>query len=46
MYVSTDPEKPGTSRPITRGRISLEIEAAEIYFRNVEMQNLKTESGE
>lgn len=35
-----DPEKPGTSRPITRGRIALEIEAAELYFRNVELRNL------
>jgi hypothetical protein len=32
-----DPDKPGASRPITRGRIALEIEAAEIYFRNVEI---------
>ena len=37
-----DPEKPGTSRPITRGRIALEIEAAEIYFRNVEIKELRT----
>ena len=38
----TDPEKPGASpRPITSGRIALEIEAAEIYFRNVELRNLK-----
>jgi hypothetical protein len=36
-----DPEKPGTTRPVTRGRIALEIEAAEIYFRNVEIQDLK-----
>jgi hypothetical protein len=35
-----DPAKPGSPRPITRGRIALEIEAAEIYFRNVELQNL------
>ena len=35
-------EKPGTPRrPITRGRIALEIEAAEIYFRNVELRNLE-----
>ena len=26
--------------PITRGRIALEIEAAELYFRNVELRNL------
>jgi hypothetical protein len=41
-----DPEKPGTSRPIMGGRIALEIEAAEIYFRNVELQNLKTKAGD
>jgi hypothetical protein len=35
-----DPEKPGTSRPITRGRIALEVEAAEIYYRNVELRML------
>jgi hypothetical protein len=35
-----DPEKPGTSRPVTQGRIALEIEAAEIYFRNVEIRPL------
>jgi hypothetical protein len=34
------PEKPGESQPITRGRIALEIEAAELYFRNVELRNL------
>jgi hypothetical protein len=33
-----DPKKP--TRPITRGRIALEIEAAEIDFRNVEIQML------
>ena len=37
----TEPEKPGAARPITQGRIALEIEAAEIYFRNVELRNLK-----
>jgi hypothetical protein len=36
-----DPAKPGTARPVTRGRIALEIEAAEIYFRNVELQALE-----
>ena len=36
-----DPEKPGSARPITRGRIALEIEAAELYFRNVELRNLE-----
>jgi hypothetical protein len=34
------PEKPGESQPITRSRIALEIEAAELYFRNVELRNL------
>jgi hypothetical protein len=36
----TDPEKPQTTQPIKSGRIALEIEAAEMFFRNVEMQNL------
>ncbi len=36
-----DPEKPGTARSITHGRIALEIEAAELYFRNVEIRNLE-----
>jgi hypothetical protein len=36
-----EPGKPGVARPITRGRIALEIEAAEIYFRNVEIQALE-----
>src|SRR3954451_18742351 len=30
-----DPNAPGKATPVTRGRIALEIEAAEIYFRNV-----------
>ncbi|MGP0069957.1 MAG: DUF1080 domain-containing protein [Isosphaeraceae bacterium] len=33
-----DPDRPGSPRPIDRGRIALEIEAAEIYFRNVEIR--------
>ena len=37
----TDPEKPGSSVPVTRGRIALEIEAAEIYFRKVEIRELE-----
>jgi hypothetical protein len=36
-----DQAHPGSPRPITRGRIALEIEAAEIYFRNVELRPLK-----
>jgi hypothetical protein len=36
-----DQEKPSTSRPITRGRIALEIEAAELYFRKVELRDLE-----
>jgi hypothetical protein len=37
-----DPEKPGEPpRPITRGRVALEIEAAEIFFRNVEIKGLE-----
>ncbi len=35
-----DPDKADTSRPVTRGRIALEIEAAEIFFRNVEIKAL------
>ncbi|MHC5543383.1 3-keto-disaccharide hydrolase, partial [Singulisphaera rosea] len=35
-----DSTKPGTTVPVTRGRIALEIEAAEIYFRNVEIRSL------
>jgi hypothetical protein len=35
-----DPDKPGPPPPVTRGRIALEIEAAEIYFRNVEIRPL------
>ena len=36
-----DPERPGESTPITKGRIALEIEAAEIEFRNVEIRMLE-----
>lgn len=39
-----DAEKGGQSRPVTRGRIALEIEAAEIFFRNVEIRSLDTTS--
>jgi hypothetical protein len=35
-----DPEKPGPARPLTRGRIALEIEAAEMDFRRVEIRTL------
>ncbi len=35
-----DPERPDSSRPISRGRIALEIEAAEIFYRNIELKNL------
>lgn len=34
------PDRPGAPRPVTRGRIALEIEAAELYFRNVELRPL------
>jgi hypothetical protein len=37
----TDPEKPGSTQPVTRGRIALEIEAAELYFRKVEIRELE-----
>ena len=33
-----DSEKPGHPVPITKGRIALEIEAAELWFRNVEIR--------
>jgi hypothetical protein len=36
-----DTEKPGSSQPVTKGRIALEIEAAEIYFRKVEIRELE-----
>jgi hypothetical protein len=43
----TDPEKQGSSpKSITGGRIALEIEAAEIYFRNVELRDLKAQPKE
>lgn len=35
-----DPEKPDAPAPVTRGRIALEIEAAELYFRKVELKEL------
>jgi Domain of Unknown Function (DUF1080) len=37
----TDPEKPGSAGPVTKGRIALEIEAAEIFFRKVEIRELE-----
>ncbi|MHB1556032.1 MAG: 3-keto-disaccharide hydrolase [Isosphaeraceae bacterium] len=40
-----DPEKKGPPQPVTRGRIALEIEAAEIYFRNVEIRLLGADAG-
>lgn len=36
-----DPEKGGDARPLVRGRIALEIEAAEIMYRDVEIRNLE-----
>jgi hypothetical protein len=41
-----DPDQPGDPRPITRGRIALEIEAAEIEFRNVEIRMLVPDDGQ
>lgn len=41
-----DSEKGGESRPITRGRIAIEIEAAEIFFRNVEIRSLDGTPGQ
>ena len=40
-----DPEHPGAPRPVTRGRIALEIEAAELYFRDVELRTLEGRPG-
>jgi hypothetical protein len=40
-----DPDRPGAPRPVTRGRIALEIEAAELYFRNVELRPLEEVPG-
>jgi hypothetical protein len=36
-----DPQSGGSPRPLTRGRIALEIEAAEIEFRRVEIRSLE-----
>jgi hypothetical protein len=38
-----DPTDPTKSQPISRGRIALEIEAAELDFRNVEIRSLSPE---
>src|SRR5262249_7966468 len=35
-----DPDKGEPKRSITRGRLALEIEAAEIFFRNIELRRL------
>jgi hypothetical protein len=35
-----DPADPSKSRPATRGRIAIEIEAAEVFFRDVEIRSL------
>jgi hypothetical protein len=40
-----DPDKAGAPRPVTRGRIALEIEAAELYFRGVELRLLDAGTG-
>jgi hypothetical protein len=40
-----DPDRPGAPRPVTRGRIAMEIEAAELYFRNVEIRLLQDAIG-
>ncbi len=39
-----DPSQPGPPRPITRGRVALEIEAAELWFRDVEIRTLATDN--
>jgi hypothetical protein len=40
-----DPDKPGPPAAVNRGRIALEIEAAELYFRNVELRLLEEVPG-
>jgi hypothetical protein len=35
-----DPKDPKVTRPVKKGRIALEIEAAELFFRNVEIRML------
>lgn len=37
-----DPEHPGPPVALTRGRIALEFEATEIFYRNIEIRSLKT----
>jgi hypothetical protein len=41
-----DPDNPGQVQPVTKGKIALEIEAAEIFFRKVEIRALDKEAGE
>jgi hypothetical protein len=41
-----DPDDSKPTKPITRGRIALEIEAAELQFRNVEIRLLDDDRGE
>lgn len=36
-----DPADPKKSTPLSRGRIALEIEAAEIFYRNIEIRSLE-----
>ena len=40
-----DPRTPEAVRPLTRGRIALEIEAAELFFRRVEIKSLDDTPG-
>lgn len=37
-----DPDQQGEPKPITKGRIALEIEAAELFFKDVEIRRLKS----
>jgi hypothetical protein len=39
-----DPEHPDSSRHVTKGRIALEIEAAELYLRKVELRSLESQA--
>ena len=38
-----DPKTPDAPSPVTRGRIALEIEAAELFYRDVEIRSLPPE---
>jgi hypothetical protein len=35
-----DPQKPGSFIPLTKGKIAIELEFAEIWFRRIEVKAL------